>query len=73
MKHLFQACLGGSNVPELKVLAPLQSELAFCLAGSALQSQDNLLGGLCLLVEDGLRLATISGLLAVVSPLSLRE
>lgn len=40
-------------------------------ADSALQSQDNLLGRLGLLVEDGLCLTSVTGLLAVITPLSL--
>ena len=61
----------GANVPKLEVLATLQSELLLGLAGSALQTQDDLLGGLGLLVEDGLGLTTVTGLLAVVTTLSL--
>lgn len=41
------------------------------LAGLALQPQHNLLGGLSLLVEDGLCLTTITGLLPVITALSL--
>jgi hypothetical protein len=47
------------------VLATLEGELHLVLAGSALQTQDNLLGSLGLLVEDGLGLTTITGLLTV--------
>lgn len=36
-------------------------------------SQDDLLGGLGLLVEDGLGLSTVTRLLSVVAPLTLRE
>lgn len=61
------------NIPQLKVLATLQGQLALGLALDALQSQHNLLGGLGLLVEDGLGLTTITGLLAVVTTLSLGE
>ena len=43
------------------------------LACCALQSQHHLLGCLSLLVEHGLRLTTVTGLLAVVSALSLGE
>lgn len=64
---------GEKNIPQLKVLATLQSKLALGLALDALQSQHNLLGSLGLLVEDGLGLTTISGLLAVVTTLSLGE
>jgi hypothetical protein len=58
---------------ELEVLAALQGELQLGLALDALQSQHNLLGGLGLLVEDGLGLTTITRLLAVVTALSLGE
>lgn len=43
------------------------------LGGLAHKTEDNLLGGLRLLVEDGLGLTTITGLLAVVTALALRE
>ena len=55
------------------MLATLQGQLHLCLAGNTLQSQHNLLGGLSLLVEDRLSLTTVTGLLAVVSALSLGE
>ena len=55
------------------MLAALQGQLALGLALDALQSQHNLLGGLGLLVEDGLGLTTITGLLAVITALSLSE
>jgi len=44
----------------LKVLASLDRVLGVVLAALALQLQHNLLGGLGLLVEDGLGLTTIS-------------
>jgi hypothetical protein len=47
------------------VLATLESELHLVLAGSALETKDNLLGSLSLLVEDGLGLTTITGLLTL--------
>lgn len=62
---------GGPDVPELEVLASLQCQLRPGLALDAFQSQHNLLRGLGLLVEDGLGLTTVTGLLAVVSALSL--
>ena len=65
--------LGLLVTTQLKVLAALQGQLALGLALDALQSQDNLLGGLGLLVEDGLGLTTITGLLAVITTLSLGE
>lgn len=55
------------------MLATLQRQLQLGLALDALQSQHNLLGGLGLLVEDRLGLTTITGLLSVVSSLSLGE
>jgi hypothetical protein len=47
------------------VLATLESELHLVLAGSAFETKDNLLGSLSLLVEDGLGLTTITGLLTI--------
>jgi hypothetical protein len=55
------------------VLAALQRQLSLGLAVCALKSQDNLLGGLGLLVEDWLGLTTITGLLPVVTTLTLGE
>ena len=56
---------------QLEVLASLEDELLLGLARRALQSKDDLLGGLGLLVEDGLGLTSVTGLLSVISPLSL--
>lgn len=56
---------------QLKVLTSLQSQLGLGLADNTLQSQDNLLGGLSLLVEDWLGLTTVTALLTVVSSLTL--
>lgn len=61
------------NVPKLEVLAALQRKLLLGLASSALKTKDNLLGGLGLLVEDGLGLTTITALLPVVTTLTLGE
>jgi hypothetical protein len=61
------------DVPQLEVLAALQGELLLGLAGSALEAQDDLLGGLGLLVEDGLGLTTVTTLLPVVTTLTLGE
>ena len=55
---------------ELKVLAALQRQLVLLLAHTALHSQHNLLRGLGLLLEDGLGLATVALLLAVVATLA---
>lgn len=60
-------------VPQLEVLAALQRQLSLGLASSALQTEHNLLGGLSLLVEDGLGLTTVTALLPVVTTLSLSE
>ena len=53
------------------MLATLQRELLLLLASSALKTQDDLLGSLGLLVEDGLGLTTITALLPVVTTLTL--
>ncbi|KAH3663201.1 hypothetical protein OGATHE_004777 [Ogataea polymorpha] len=56
---------------KLKVLTSLEWELQLGLAADTFQSQHNLLGGLGLLVENLLGLTTVTGLLAVVSSLTL--
>lgn len=61
------------HVPKLEVLAALERKLELSLAGNAFQSQDDLLCRLSLLVEHRLGLTTVTGLLAVVTSLSLRE
>ena len=53
------------------MLAALQGELLLLLASSALKTEDDLLGGLGLLVEDGLGLTTVTLLLPVVTTLTL--
>ncbi len=53
------------------LFASLQCQLHLVLARSAFQPQDDLLGGLGLLVEDGFGLTSISALLPVVPSLSL--
>jgi hypothetical protein len=55
------------------VLAALQCQLGLGLALGALQSEHDLLGGLGLLVEDGLGLTTVTALLPVVTTLTLSE
>jgi len=55
------------------MLATLQRQLCLRLASCALQSQHNLLRRLCLLVEHRLCLTTVTGLLAIITTLSLRE
>lgn len=61
------------NVPQLEVLASLQSQLGLGLALSALQTENDLLGGFGLLVEDRLGLTTVTALLPVVTTLTLGE
>lgn len=70
--HLKQRC----SLPLLvstnfKVLAPLDWVLGHMFAALALEPQDNLLRGLCLLVEDWFGLTTITRLLAIVTTLPL--
>lgn len=55
------------------MLTSLQGQLSLGLTVDTLQSQDNLLGGLSLLVENWLGLTTKTGLLTVVSSLTLSE
>lgn len=55
------------------MLASLDCQLCLGLAVCALQSQHDLLGGLGLLVEHRLCLTTVTGLLAVVTSLTLSE
>jgi hypothetical protein len=65
--------LGLLVTTELEVLASLKGELCLGLAGSALKTEHNLLGGLRPLVEDGLGLTSVTGLLTVVTTLTLSE
>ena len=58
---------------ELEVLATLKSQLHLVLAFLALHTQNDLLGGLGLLLEHGLGLSTETLLLGVVTALSLGE
>lgn len=53
------------------MLGSLERELHLVLASRALKTEDDLLGGLCLLVEDWLGLTTETGLLPVVTTLTL--
>lgn len=55
------------------MLAALQGKLLLGLARGALKTEDNLLGGLSLLVEDRLGLTTVTTLLSVVTTLTLGE
>lgn len=58
---------------ELEVLATLERQLLLELAAGAFHSQDNLLGGLGLLVKHRLSLTSETLLFPVVSPLTLSE
>ena len=73
--HLEDKCgtLGLLVTTKLKVLASLERELCLGLAVDALETEHDLLSRLGLLVEDGLGLTSVSGLLAVVTTLSLCE
>lgn len=64
--------LGLLVTTQLEVLASLQSQLQLGLAGRALETQHDLLGGLGFLVEDGLRLTTVTGLLTILIELCQR-
>lgn len=55
------------------MFASLEGNLLLVFARGAFHSQDNLLCGLSLLLEDGLRLTTETGLLTIVSSLTLGE
>jgi len=69
--NLVQTILVLLFTTDLKVLCSLNSVHVSLLADLASQTQHYLLGSLGLLVEDGLGLATIPRLLAIVTPLSL--
>jgi hypothetical protein len=58
---------------KLEVLTTLQSQLSLGLTNNTLQTQDNLLGSFSFLVEDWLGLTTVTGLLTVVTTLTLGE
>lgn len=58
-------------VGELEVLAALDHNLVDLLARRALELEGDLLGGLGLLLEDGLGLSTETFLLPIVTALSL--
>jgi hypothetical protein len=72
-KHIPNTQLTEVNVPQLKVLTPLQRQLSLGFARCAFQSQHNLLCRLGSLVENRLGLTTISRLFAVITALSLGE
>ena len=52
------------------MLAALVDKLVLSLARNAFKTNDSLLGSLGLLVEDGLGLTTITGLLTIVTALT---
>ena len=54
------------------LLAALERHLHLVLADGALETENDLLGRLRLLVEDGLGLTTVTRLLTVVTTLALR-
>ncbi|CDK26984.1 unnamed protein product [Kuraishia capsulata CBS 1993] len=56
---------------QLEVLTTLQSQLGLGLTSNTFQSQHNLLGSLGFLVENWLGLTTVTGLLTVVTTLTL--
>lgn len=68
-----RGALGLLVTAKLEVLAALEGELGLGLALRALEAQHHLLGRLCLLVEHGLGLTSVTGLLSIVTTLSLRE
>jgi len=57
-------------VNKLEVLGALQGVVRLVLALDTLETEHNLLGGLGLLVEDRLGLATVTLLLAVIATLT---
>ena len=67
------SCKYKYDIPKFEMLASLQRQLCLRLASRTLESQHNLLRSLCLLVENGLCLTTITGLFAIITTLSLRE
>ena len=60
-------------IPQLELLASLESQLSLGLALDTLQPQHDLLGGLRFLVENGLGLTSVTRLLTVITTLSLSE
>lgn len=72
---LLSSHVGGTHwdVPELKMFAPLQRQLALGLAFHTFQPQHHLLRRLGFFVEHRFGLAAVPRLLAVVSAFALRE
>lgn len=62
-----------TSIPIQPSLANAAPHPEFRNGAEAYQPKDDLLGGLRLLVEDGLSLTTVTGLLAVVTAFTLRE
>jgi hypothetical protein len=58
---------------EFKVFGSLEDELFLGFTLFAFQPQDDLTGGLCLLVKDGLGLSTESHLFGIITTFSLRK
>ena len=56
---------------EFEVLGSLQAQLLLGLAFLTFQTENDLTGGLCLLVEYGFSLSTETHLLGIITPLSL--
>ena len=63
--------LGLLVTTEFEGLAAFQDKLMLVLADGTFQTQDNLLGSLGFLVEDGLGLTTIAGLFTIVTTFTL--
>ena len=63
--------LGLLVTTEFEGLAAFQDELMLVLADGTFQTQDNLLGSLGFLVENRFGLTTITGLLTIVTTLTL--
>ena len=60
-------------IPQLKMLAPLESQLRLGFALRAFQPQHHLFRCLGFFVENGFCLATVARLLAIVAAFSLGE
>lgn len=63
----------GNNIPQLKMLTPLQRQLRLGLANRALKPQHHLFRRLCFFVEHRFSLTAVTGLFAVVAAFSLGE
>lgn len=65
--------LGLLITTEFEGLAAFQDKLMLVLADGTFQTQDNLLGSLGLLVENGFGLTTVAGLFTVITTFTLGE